>query len=199
MSNLKPSSEAKNINLNKFSRSYSNFALDPYQNPTTSINVKTDLTKHESQCVVSDYSKESYKENVVNTPKRKNNNIDTPNTRHRRKSVGDIMCEQNHSGGSSSNSPKVRVSSGSFFYGQVIAKQKLNLIPDSIKKVKHVEKYYTDSEIRSKVSYGIPTFYFFKKLDTPAILCIFFCQLCVNANLYYLIWTRDCQICSSLR
>ena len=88
---------------------------------------------------------------------------------------------------SSGNNPKTRVSSGSFFYGQVIAQQKVQATRDAATNVKNVcpdIKTQCASKVRDSFKVSMP----------PVILFVFCCQVFISIHLYILITTLKNQV-----
>ena len=169
----------KNRSSTGFCRSQSEIISKQSLDTVTAMNSKHALVKQKSQCTLVDYSKQSRQVNV-----------DT-DVRQRGKSIGDVISGQDLFESSNSSSPKVRVSSGSFFYGQVVAQQQLH----AIQKAKPVEKFCRDRKIQSSFSCALQVRDYFERSIQQVIFFIFCCQVCVSVHLYYLIMTLKCQVC----
>ena len=87
---------------------------------------------------------------------------------------------------SSGNNPKTHVSSGTFFYGQVIAQQKIQATRDSAKNARPLENVYPDikTQVRDYFEVSMP----------PVILFVFCCQVVISIHLYILITTLKNQV-----
>jgi hypothetical protein len=173
----------KNQKSTTFSRSQSEISNKQLLDNITLINSKHPLLKQKSQCALVDYSKQLRQ---VTT---------STDARQRTKSTGDVVSGQDLVESSNSCSPKVRVSSGSFFYGQVVAKQKLHAIQNPVKKARPVEKKRGERQIQTSFSCAKQVRDFFEMSKQQVIFCIFFFQLCVSMHLYYVIMNLKCQVC----
>jgi len=131
-------------------------------------NTKSKLVKQNSLCTMDEYSK------------------------HTGKALSDIMLERDlfrRTG--SSMSPTKRVSSGSSFYGQVVAQQQLQASQNHSKSPTLVKKTRLPMEIQRGVSWGEQIRDLLEK-PTKLFLFICFCQACVSVHLYYLMTTMKC-------
>ena len=178
-----PIAVMKNQSSTGFSRSQSEISSKQSLDNVTTINSKHAIVKQKSQCALVDYSKHLRQ---VTT--------DT-DARQRRRSIGDVVSGQDLFESSNSGSPKVRVSSGSFFYGQVVAQQQLHAIQNPIKKARPVEKIRRERKIQKSFSCAFQVRDFFDRSTQQVIFFIVFCQLFVSVHLYYLIMTLKCKVC----
>jgi len=149
---------------------------------TTTIKVTSPFVKQKSQSSLIDSSKQL---NQVN--------VDT-DTRHRRISNVSIVCDKTLLENSNDTSPKVRVSSGSFFYGQVVAQQQLQAKRNSTMNARPFEDVCPDIKTQSRFLGAHQIRSYFDMPIQKVIFLIFWFQVCVSMHMYYLIMTLKCQV-----
>jgi len=190
--------EKQNNKANKTSRTISSDVSKQLLHDLTIMNCTRGFIKQKSYSAIFENSKKS-RQDHVNNPKpgtsNSKKNLDVAHMRHRTKSVSDIVYRPDISGDSYSSSPKVRVSSGSLFYSQVFAQQKLHAKQNPINHVKRVEKVYLNKKNSLFVFFEKQNFAFLEGFAKQNMLSIVCCQLCVNMYLYYLITTLECRVC----
>ena len=118
-------------------------------------------------------------------------NVDT-SIRQRRSAIVGIVCGEKFFENSNDTSPKVHISSGSFFYGQVVAQQQLQATRNQTKNGGPFENICPDIKTQSTVSCAQQVRDYFKMSMQQVILLGFLCQVCVSLYLYYSIVTLKC-------
>jgi hypothetical protein len=191
-------------NVNGISRSLSSGSSKQYLHDSAIMKSKHDLIKQKSHSAILDDSKKSRqnKDKSLNACTKNSNDTFKPTrVRQRTKSTGDISSEQDILGSDNSVSPKMRVSSGSFFYSQVVAQQQLHAKQNTINGVNSAEKAYSNKKSKLPLFWEIQVLAFFEKSATQVVFFIVCCQLCVSMYLYYMIATHDakcvCKHCCS--
>jgi len=112
----------------------------------------------------------------------------------RQKSMVSIERGEMFAESSNGSSPKVRVSSGSYFYGQVVSQQQLQATRNSTKNARPFEN--VGPHIKTQLSFSCARKLrdYFKMSMQQVIFFVFVCQVCTSVYLYYLIITLQSQI-----
>jgi len=150
---------------------------------TTTIKETSPFLKQKSLSNLPDSSKQLHKVNV-----------DT-GTWHRRISNSNIVCDETLLKDSNDIRSKVRVSSGSFFYGQVVAQQQLQAIQNSTMNARPFENVCPDIKTQSRFFGAHQVRGYFDMPIQQVIFLIFWFQVCVSMHIYYSIMTLKCQLC----
>jgi len=150
---------------------------------TTTIKETSPFLKQKSLSNLPDSSKQLHKVNV-----------DT-GTWHRRISNSNIVCDETLLKDSNDIRSKVRVSSGSFFYGQVVAQQQLQAIQNSTMNARPFENVCPDIKTQSRFFGAHQVRGYFDMPIQQVIFLIFWFQVCVSMHIYYSIMTLKYQLC----
>ena len=183
-------------NVNGIFRSLSSGSSKQSLHDSALMKIQHDLVKQKSHSAILDDSKKSRqnKDKSLNACSKKSNDTFEPTpVRQRTKSIGDICSEQDILGRDNGASPKMRVSSGSFFYSQVVARQKLHAKQNTIQGVNSAEKAHSNKKSKLPVFWEIQVLAFFERSAAQVVLFIVCCQLCVIMYLYYMIATHNAK------
>ena len=120
--------------------------------------------------------------------------VDKNNKRHSFPTMSCVTIGQIRESRSSS-SPKVRVSSGSLFYNEVLKQQKIHDVRQSANNATPFENISPEIKTPSFLS-GTRQFGNYSEMSVRQVIFLaFWCNLCFSLHLYYLISTSRCQVC----
>ena len=166
----------------EFHRSKSEICTNKQFDSEKTIKPTTRFVKQKSQSTLQDSLEQSQK---INEDK---------DTWKRQKSVVSIERGEMFAESSNSSSPKVRVSSGSYFYGQVVSQQQLQATRNSTKNARPFENVGPDIKTQLSFSYAQKLRDYFEMSIQQVIFLVFVCQVCASLYLYYLIITPKSQV-----
>ena len=166
----------------EFHRSKSEIGTNKQFDSEKTIKPTKPFVKQKSQSTLQDYLKQSQKVNEEKDVWKRRKSVVTVGS-------GEILPES-----SNGNSLKVRVSSGSFFYGQVVAQQQLQATRNSTKNARPFENVGPDIKTQLSFSYAQKLRDYFEMSIQQVIFLVFVCQVCASLYLYYLIITPKSQV-----
>jgi len=166
----------------EFHRSKSDIGTKKTLDDAKTMKRTKSFVKENSQSTLQDYLKQSQQINVDKDVWNKRKSVVTVRS-------GEILPES-----SNGNSLKVRVSSGSFFYGQVVAQQQLQATRNSTKNARPFENVGPDIKTQLSFSYARKLRDYLEMSIQQVIFLVFVCQVCASLYLYYLIITLKSQV-----
>ena len=166
----------------EFNRSKSEIGTNKQFDSEKTIKPTNPFVKQKSQSTLQDSLKQS-----------QNINADK-DVWKRRKSMVSVEPGEMFAESSNGSSPKVRVSSGSYFYGQVVAQQQLQATRNSTKSARPFENAGPDIKTQLSFSCARKLRDYFEMSMQQVIFFVFVCQVCASLYLYYLIITLQSQI-----